>query len=155
MAAAVPLALALAVLEAAVPLAVLESDVESDFVVLDTASDVFVGDALEDVEEVSASNVNYQSWCRSQVRLPKLLPLLESSCLRSIKPSISLYDGGDGHAEVMEVRRKRVKRIWLSRSCWIIMIDELNEWNQMSWQMSRPGFDYSVLSRTPPFCLMI
>lgn len=59
MAAAVPLALA--VLEAAVPLAVLESDLESDFVVLDTAEDVFVGDALEDVEDVSASNVSYQS----------------------------------------------------------------------------------------------
>ena len=55
MAAAEPLALA--VLEAAVPLA----DLESDFVDLDAASDVFVGDALEDVEDVSASLVNYES----------------------------------------------------------------------------------------------
>lgn len=51
MAAAVPLALA--VLEAAVPLA----DLESDLVVLDAAADVFVGEALEDVEDVSARNV--------------------------------------------------------------------------------------------------
>ena len=59
MAAAVPLALA--VLEAAVPLADLESDLESDVVVLDAASEVFVGDALEDVGDVSACLVNYQS----------------------------------------------------------------------------------------------
>lgn len=59
MAAAVPLALA--VLEAAVPLADLESDLESEVVVLDAASEAFVGDALEDVEDVSAYLVNYQS----------------------------------------------------------------------------------------------
>ncbi len=51
MAAAVPLALA--VLEAAVPLA----DLSSDLVVLDAAADVFVGEALEEVEDVSAWNV--------------------------------------------------------------------------------------------------
>lgn len=57
MAAAVPLALA--VLEAAEPLA----DLESEFVVLDAASDILVGDALEEVEDVSACLVNYQSCC--------------------------------------------------------------------------------------------
>ena len=51
MAAAVPLALA--VLEAAVPLA----DLESDLDVWDAAADVFVGEVLEDVEDVSAWNV--------------------------------------------------------------------------------------------------
>lgn len=100
MAAAVPLALA--DLEAAVPLA----DLESALVVFDAAADVFVGDVLDEV--VGAS-------------------FFEPSCLRKIKPSISLYDGGHGHAEVMERRRKNVKRIWLSRSRWIMVDGEQNE----------------------------
>ena len=60
MAAAVPLPLAF--LEAAVPLA----ELESDFVVLDATSDVFVGDSLEDVEDVedvTAREVNCQTRC--------------------------------------------------------------------------------------------
>lgn len=113
MTAAVPLALA--VLEDAVPLADFDSDFDSELVVLDAASDVFVGDALEDAEVVS---------------------LFESSCLRRIKPSISLYDGGHGQAEVMEVRRKKVNRMWLSRSCW----------NMTSGRAERPrsGSDYPI-----------
>lgn len=91
MAAAVPLPLA--VLEADVSLVDSESDSEPDVTVLDAESDVFVGDALEVVEEVSA---------------------FESSCLRNIKPDISLYDGGHGQAEVTEVRRKSVNRKWPS-----------------------------------------
>lgn len=105
MAAAVPLALAF--LEAAVPLA----DLESEFVVLEAASDVLVGDALEDEDDASAHNVNYPSCCTEP---REILALFESSCLRKIKPSISLYDGGHGQAEVMDVRRKKVKSIWLS-----------------------------------------
>ena len=58
---------------------------------------------------------------------PKLLPLFESSCLRSTKPCMSLYEGGHGQAEVMEVRRNTVKRIWLSRSRWIMMGEELEK----------------------------
>lgn len=40
---------------------------------------------------------------------------------------MSWYDGGHGQADVMEVRRKIVKRIWHSRSRWIIMAEGLNE----------------------------
>lgn len=101
----------MAVLEAAVPLADLESDLDTDFVVLDAAFDVFVGDALEDAEDVSACNVRYQSWCPYPTKLSEFLPLFGSSCLRKIKPSISLYVGGHGQAEVMEVRKKSVRRI--------------------------------------------
>ena len=118
MAAAVPLALAF--LEAAVPLA----DLESDSVVLEAASDVSVGDALDDEDDASAHNVNYPS-CRTEP--PDILPLFESSCRRKIKPSISLYDGGHGQAEVMDVRRKNVKSIWLSRNCRNMLGGELKE----------------------------
>ena len=117
--------LALAVLEAAVPVAGFEFDFDSGFeselVVLDAASDVFEGDPVEDVEVVSACSVSHQSWGPSKKGPPKLLPLFESSCLRRIKPSISLYDGGHGQAEVIEVRRKSVKRRWLSRNRWTMM----------------------------------
>ena len=126
MAAAVPLPLA--VLEAAVPLADLESELDSDLesalVVLDAAADVFVGDVLDEVVDASAWHINYLS---GAILPLKLSPFFESSCLRKIKPSISLYDGGHGHAEAMERRRKNVKRIWLSRSRWIMVDGELNE----------------------------
>ena len=125
MAAAVPLALA--VLEAAVPLADLESDFEFDTVVLDVASDVLVEEALEDVEDVSACNLSPQLYYSSLAGPSKHLPLCESSCLRRIKLSRSLYDGGHGQAEVMEVRRKSVKRIWLSRNRWNMTSEELKE----------------------------
>ena len=47
-----------------------------------------------------------------------LLPVLVLSCLLTIKPSkpIALNDGGHGHAAVIEVQRKRAKRIRLSRN---------------------------------------
>ena len=106
--------LTLAFLEAAVPLAELESDVDSGFLVLEAASGVLVGDALVDEDDASAENVNYPSCYTGPLTI---LPLFESSCLRKIKPSRSLYDGGHGQAEVMDVRRKKVKSTWLSRNC--------------------------------------
>ena len=118
MAAAVPLALAFS--EAVVPLA----DLESDFVVLEAASDVLVGDALEDEDDASAHNVNYPSCCTEP---SKILPLFESSCLRKIIPPMSLYDGGHGQAEVMDMRRKKVKSIWLIRNCRNMLGDELED----------------------------
>ena len=118
MAAAVPLALAC--LEAAVPLA----DLESEVALLEAASDVVVGDAFEDEDDASAHNVNYPSCC---IERPNILPFFESSCLRRIKPSISLYDGGHGQAAVMDMRRKKVKSMWLSRNCRNMLGGELDE----------------------------
>lgn len=53
------------------------------------------------------------------------LPLLVASALRNIKPSRSLYVGGHGQADVMDVKRKSVKRIWRRRSLpfmlWVVV----------------------------------
>ena len=53
----------------------------------------------------------------------KPLPLLLLFCRLTIKPSMpkSFNDGGHGHAEAIELMRKRASMIRLKRRLWIMM----------------------------------